>query len=91
MRDLPEYKGESIKEAQAFIAGAERRFRQDAGYTLPTDEDKIDFCILAFATKLERIWNSYEKERKRRPSGSDIKWDKFTAWLLDTIRDPISR
>jgi len=92
MRDLPEYKGESIEEAQAFIAGAERRFRQDAGYTLPTDEDKIDFYVLAFDTKPERIWNAYEKERKRkRQQQGDITWDEFTAWLLDTIRDPVSR
>jgi len=89
MRDLPLYKGESIEEAQAFIAGAERRFRQDAGHTLPTDEDKIDFCVLAFDTKPERTWNAYEKELKRKRRV--IAWDEFTTWLLDTIRDPISR
>jgi hypothetical protein len=85
VRELPTYYGRSIEEAQAFIAGAERRFRVDGGYYYDTDEKRIDYCVLAFAEGPERIWSAYEETE------GPITWDQFKEHLLDSIRDPISR
>ena len=85
VRELPTYYGRSIEEAQAFIAGAERRFRIDGGYYYDTDERRIDYCVLAFAQGPERVWSTYEETE------GPITWVQFKKHLLDSIRDPISR
>lgn len=55
IRDLPIYKGKSIRKAQTFIAEAECRFCKDKRYYFSTDTEKIDYCIFAFDTKPECI------------------------------------
>jgi hypothetical protein len=65
VRDLPTYYGRTIEEAQAFISGAERRFWLDRGYYYGSDQEKIDFCVLAFAEYPKRLWTSYEKGREQ--------------------------
>jgi hypothetical protein len=70
VRDLPTYYGRTIEEAQAFISGAERRFRLDRGYYYGSDQEKINFCILAFAEYPERLWTSYEKSWAREQEQS---------------------
>ena len=85
IRKLPTYYGRSIEEAQAFIAGAERRFRIDGGYYYDTDEKRIDYCVLAFAEGPERVWSAYEETE------GPVTWDQFKEHLLDSIRDPVSR
>jgi hypothetical protein len=55
VRDLPTYYRRTIEEAQAFISGVERRFRLDRGYYYGSDQEKIDFCILAFVEYPKRL------------------------------------
>jgi len=86
-RDLATYHGKNIKEAQAFIAGAERRFRIDQGYRFPTDTAKIDYCVLAFGTQPAARWNRYE----RREGIGRTTWEEFKEWLMDSILDKTNR
>jgi len=87
MRDLPIYKGKSVQEAQAFIAGAERRFRQDKGYLYNTDTEKIDACVLAFDTMPEQRWAGYEEE----VGVGNTTWEEFKEFLLESIKDKDNR
>ncbi len=84
---MPPYKGKNIQEAQTFIAGAERRFRQDNGYYYETDQAKIDFCVLAFETKPERSWTQYESE----VGVGNTTWEEFKDFLFDSIIDKDNR
>ena len=86
-RDLPTFNGKSIKEAQAFVAGAERRFRIDANTQYPTDQDKIDYCALAFGTGPAAKWERHE----RREGLGRTTWAQFKEWMLDSIIDPSNR
>jgi hypothetical protein len=87
VRNLPTYYGKTIEEAQAFISGAERRFRLSSEYN--TDQQRIDYCVLAFADKPARIWDQYEKDIEEE--GVAITWAQFKEWVVDTVRDPITR
>ena len=84
---MPPYKGKNIQEAQTFIAGAERRFRQDNGYYYGTDQAKIDFCVLAFETKPERSWTQYESDA----GVGNTTWEEFKDFLFDSIIDKDNR
>jgi len=87
LKDLPTYREKGLKDAQLFIYGAERRFRVDAGYYYPTDQDKIDCCVLAFDKGPAAKWERYEQ----RYGIDNITWKDFTKWIYDTIQDPINR
>jgi hypothetical protein len=87
IRDLPVYAGKSLQDAQAFIAGAERRFRVDNGYHYPTDTSKIDACVLAFGKGPAAKWESYE----RRVGVTKISWEEFKDWIMDAIQDRTNR
>lgn len=87
LRDLPSYKGRNIQEAQSFIASAEREFRRDGGYYIQTDTDKIDHCVFAFDTEVERRWTGYEEET----GIGNTTWEEFKTFLLDSIKDKENR
>ena len=85
VRALPTYYGRSIKEAQAFILGAERQFRINGGYYYNMDEKRINYCVLAFAQRPERVWSAYKETE------GPATWVQFKEHLLDSIRDLILR
>lgn len=62
-RDLPAYNGKTLREAQTFLDGAERRFRIDAGLQYRDDQSKINYCVLAFGTAPAAKWERYERRR----------------------------
>ena len=84
VRDLPTYYGHTIEEAQAFISGAERRFRMLGGTW--RDQEKIDYCVVALDKKLERRWSFYESD-----STQELSWGIFKTWLADVVIDSYSR
>ncbi|KFY17373.1 hypothetical protein V491_05014, partial [Pseudogymnoascus sp. VKM F-3775] len=86
-RDLPVYNGKTLREAQTFLDGAERRFRIDAGVRYKDDQSKIDYCVLAFGTAPAAKWERYER---RRGIGATT-WDQFREWIKDSIVDPANR
>ncbi|ELR07752.1 hypothetical protein GMDG_00375 [Pseudogymnoascus destructans 20631-21] len=60
-RDLATFQGKSLREAQVFAAGADHRFRIDAGSQYPTDQNKIDYCVLAFGPAPAAKWERHER------------------------------
>lgn len=86
-RDLPVYNGKTLREAQTFLDGAERRFRIDAGLRYRGDQSRIDYCVLAFGTAPAAKWERYER---RRGVGTTT-WEQFKEWMKDSIVDPANR
>ena len=72
-RDLVTFQGKSLREAQVFTAGADRRFRIDAGSQYPTDQNKIDYCVLAFRLGPAAKWERHE----RREGLGNTSWLEF--------------
>lgn len=87
-RDLPAFKGGSLREVSAFIAGAERRFRMDKGHSFRDDISKIDYCVLAFERGPASTWERFEKEEG---GIHQISWGKFKEWLEDSVQDKANR
>lgn len=86
-RDLPIFQGKNLREAQAFVAGADRRFRIDAGSQYTTDQSKIDYCVLAFGPAPAAKWERHE----RREGLGNTTWKEFKDWMMDSIIDPSNR
>lgn len=86
-RDLPVYNGKTLREAQTFLDGAERRFRIDAGQRYRDDQARIDYCVLAFGTAPAAKWERYE----RRQGIGMTTWAQFKEWMRDSIVDPANR
>ncbi|ELR09211.1 hypothetical protein GMDG_03785 [Pseudogymnoascus destructans 20631-21] len=86
-RDLPIFRGKNLREAQSFVAGADRRFRIDDGLQYATDQNKIDYCVLAFGPGPAAKWERYE----RREGLGSTTWGKFKEWMMDSILDPSNR
>ncbi len=86
-RDLPTYASKTLREAQTFLDGAERRFRMDDGARYPSDQSKIDYCVLAFGPALGAKWERYE----RRAGLGATTWEQFKEWMKDSIVDPANR
>lgn len=86
-RDLPTYYGKDLKEAQGFVHGAERRFRIDNGTRYRSDQDRIDYCVLAFGPGPAAKWERHEQ----RQGLGNTTWQQFTTWMKDDIADPTNR
>ncbi|ELR07081.1 hypothetical protein GMDG_08258, partial [Pseudogymnoascus destructans 20631-21] len=86
-RDLATFQGKSLREAQVFAAGADRRFRIDARSQYPTDQNKIDYCVLAFGPTPAAKWERHE----RREGLGNTTWAEFKEWIMDSIIDPSNR
>ncbi|KFY32647.1 hypothetical protein V493_00003 [Pseudogymnoascus sp. VKM F-4281 (FW-2241)] len=59
----------------------------DAGACYPTDQDKIDFCVMSFAASLAAKWERHE----RREGLGNTTWTQFRVWIMDSIIDPANR
>lgn len=86
-QNLPVFQGKSLREAQAFVAGADRRFRIDAGSQYATNQNKIDYCALAFGPGPAAKWERHE----RREGLGNTTWKEFKEWMMDSIIDPSNR
>jgi hypothetical protein len=85
--DLPTFKRASIREAESFIAQAERQFQLNKRYHYPTDQDRIDFCVGFFDSRLERKWATYEAD----VGFGQTTWEEFVEWIKDSIKDKGNR
>ncbi len=83
---LDKFKGESLLEAQAFIASAERHQRLTP-QNFPDDQVLIDYCVLHLSTKPERLWSEFENSGR----GRDITWPEFCKFLTGTVQDEENR
>jgi hypothetical protein len=60
-RELPTYKGKSIKEAQDFFYQAELKWREDGDITWTTDAAKVTHCASCFEGVARDIWKRRER------------------------------
>ena len=60
-RELPTYKGKSIKEAQDFFYQAELKWREDGGITWATDIAKVTHYASCFEGIARDIWKHREQ------------------------------
>jgi hypothetical protein len=86
-RDLPTYNGKTLREAQTFLNGADRRFRMDGGTRYPDDQSRIDYCVLAFGPGPAAKWERHEQ----RAGLGNTTWAQFREWMMDSIIDPSNR
>ncbi len=86
-RELPIYKGKSIKEHQNFFYQAELKWREDGDITWVTDADKITHCVSSFEGTARDVW-----KRKERMTGVDSSsWEDFSDFMKNAIADPGNR
>jgi hypothetical protein len=83
-RELPQYKGKTIKEAQDFFRAAEIKWRDDRDITWPTDADKITHCISYFEGIAQDIW----KRKEERDGIDTTTWEEFKEFMKNSISDP---
>jgi len=87
---LPRFEAKSLHEVETFISRAERIFRVDEGYYLPTDRKRIDHCVMALSDHvlpmLTRWERTREEEGKRQPE-----WADFKSFLYDSVTDGVNR
>ena len=86
-RELPTYKGKSIKEAQDFFYQAELKWREDGGITWATDAAKVTHCASCFEGIARDIW----KRRERSVGVNTTDWETFVEFMKDSILDPENR
>jgi hypothetical protein len=60
-RELPTYKGKSIKEAQDFFYQMELKWRKDGGITWATDAAKVTHYTSCFKGIARDIWKYRER------------------------------
>ncbi len=86
-RELPIYKGKTIKEHQNFFYQAELKWREDGDITWVTDADKVTHCVSSFEGTARDIW-----KRKERMVGVDnTNWEDFVEFMKNAIADPGNR
>jgi hypothetical protein len=86
-RELPTYKGKSIKEAQDFFYQAELKWYKDGGITWTTDTAKVTYCTSCFEGIARDIW----KRRERSVGVNSTDWETFVEFIKDSILDPENR
>jgi len=86
-RELPTYKGKSIKEAQDFFYQAELKWRKDSGIIWATDAAKVTHCASCFKGIARDIW----KRRERSVGINTTDWETFIEFIKDSILDPENR
>ena len=86
-RELPNYKGRTIKEAQDFFYQAELKWREDGDITWNTDAAKVTHCVSCFEGVARDVW-----KRKERTMGVDnTSWEEFMEFMKNAISDPENR
>jgi hypothetical protein len=86
-RELPTYKGKTIKEHQNFFYQAELKWREDRDLTWVTDADKVTHCVSSFEGTARDVW-----KRKERQEGVDnTSWEDFVEFMKNAIADPGNR
>jgi hypothetical protein len=83
-RELPTYKGKSIKEAQDFFYQAELKWYKDGGITWTIDVAKVIYYTSCFKGIARDIW----KYRERSVGINSTDWETFIEFIKDFILDP---
>jgi hypothetical protein len=60
-RELPIYKGKSIKEYQNFFYQVELKWREDKDITWVTDVNKVTHCVSCFEGTARDVWKRKER------------------------------
>jgi hypothetical protein len=86
-RELPIYRGKTIKEAQVFFYQAELKWREDGDITWSTDAEKVTHCVSCFEGVARDVW-----KRKERSIGvNTTSWEDFVEFMKNSISDPGNR
>jgi hypothetical protein len=83
-RELPTYKGKSIKEAQDFFYQVELKWYKDGRITWTIDVVKVIYCISCFEDIARDIW----KYKERSVGVNSTDWETFIEFIKDSILDP---
>ncbi len=86
-RELPIYKGKTIKDAQDFFYQAELKWREDDDITWSTDAAKVTHCVSCFSGIARDVW----KRRERLVGVDNTNWEEFVEFMKDAISDPSNR
>jgi hypothetical protein len=86
-RELPTYKGKSIKEAQDFFYQVELKWYKDGRITWTTDVVKVIYYTSYFEDIARDIW----KYRKQSVDINSTDWETFIEFIKDSILDPENR
>ncbi|OBT82230.1 hypothetical protein VE02_09409 [Pseudogymnoascus sp. 03VT05] len=72
--------------ATVFTAGPNRHFCIDAGSQYLTDQNKINYYVLAFRLGPTAKWERHE----RREGLGNTSWAEFKEWIVDSIINPLN-
>jgi hypothetical protein len=86
-RELPIYKGKTIKEHQIFFYQAELKWREDMDLTWITDAEKVTHCASSFEGTARDVW----KRREQMIGVNNTSWEDFKTFMKDAIADPGNR
>ena len=86
-RELPIYKGKSIKEYQNFFYQAELKWREDRDIIWVTDTNKVTHCVSCFKGTARDVW----KRRERQEGVDNTSWEDFVDFMKNAIADPGNR